>query len=317
MSGLTLMTKTLKIYFYLQDEIALKILQAMRVELTEGEQAKVFGTGTDNLKAYLQYLKGDEELVKFTKEGTVLAKKYAQAAIDIDPMYSSGYRLLAAACLYELYLGVSEDPTSSIKKGFKLLEKVRALNEQDPGYYQLMGQFLLLTRQHDKAITFGEQAVNLSPNNAGFIYGLATILRYNGEPERALPLQNKAIRLNPYPSSMFYMSLGHIQLSLERYEEAIQAYKKAIHLNPDQFTSYMGLAAVYSRLGFKEEAKAAMSETLKLKPKLSVEYIQSLPFKHNKDLDFFITALEEAGIPKHPPLPNPIYLPSQSSHSPT
>ena len=111
----------------------------------------------------------------------------------------------------------------------------------------LMGQLLLLTRQHDKAIKFGERAVSLSPNNAAFIYGLATILRYNGEPERALTLQNKAIRLNPYPSSMFYMSLGHTYLSLERYEESIQAYKKAIHINPDQFSSYMGLAAAYSQ----------------------------------------------------------------------
>ena len=96
--------KKLEDIFHLQDEIALKLLQAMRVELTDGEQAKVFGTGTDNLKAYLQFLKGAEQLVKFTKEGTALVKKYAQAAIDIDPMYSSGYRLLAAAYLYELFL---------------------------------------------------------------------------------------------------------------------------------------------------------------------------------------------------------------------
>ena len=45
-----------------------------------------------------------------------------------------------------------------------------------------------------------------------------------------------------------------------------------------------------------------MSETLKLKPELSIEYVKTLPFRHKKDLDFFITALEEAGIPKHPPL---------------
>jgi len=96
--------KNLEDIFHLQDEIALKILQAVRVELTEGEQAKVFGSGTDNLKAYLQFLKGAEQLDKFTREGTALAKKYAQTAIDIDPMFSSSYRLLAAAYLYELYM---------------------------------------------------------------------------------------------------------------------------------------------------------------------------------------------------------------------
>ena len=291
--------------FQLQDEIALKVLEAMRVELIEGEQAILIGGDTKNLDAYLNFLKGGEHVGKYNKEGTALARKAAQAAIDIDPMYPSGYRLLALTHLMDIWLGVSKDPKLSIEKAFKLLEKVRLLDENSPGYYFLMGQLLLLTRQHDKAIKSGERSVSLSPNNATFISGLSGILRFSGEQERALTLLKKAIRLNPYPPHSYYMNLGNIYLFMKKYEEAIQAFRKAIHMNPDQFASHLGLALAYSQLDLKEEARAAMSETLKLRPKLSVEYIKTLPFRHKKDLDFFVNSYEKAGLPRHPLAKNP------------
>jgi adenylate cyclase len=42
--------------FALQDEITMKILTALQVELTEGQQARVYGKGTDNFEAYMKYL---------------------------------------------------------------------------------------------------------------------------------------------------------------------------------------------------------------------------------------------------------------------
>ena len=44
--------RELKDIFALQDEITLKIIQALQIKLTEGEQARIYGKGTDNLDAY-------------------------------------------------------------------------------------------------------------------------------------------------------------------------------------------------------------------------------------------------------------------------
>jgi adenylate cyclase len=38
--------------FAVQDEITKRIITAMQVKLTEGEQARAFARGTDNLDAY-------------------------------------------------------------------------------------------------------------------------------------------------------------------------------------------------------------------------------------------------------------------------
>ena len=48
--------RELKDLFTLQDEITMKIMTALEVKLIEGEQARVTGSGTDNLDAYLKVL---------------------------------------------------------------------------------------------------------------------------------------------------------------------------------------------------------------------------------------------------------------------
>ncbi len=52
--------RDLKDIFALQDEITLKILTALQVKLTEGDQAHLWARRTDNLETYLKYLEGLE-----------------------------------------------------------------------------------------------------------------------------------------------------------------------------------------------------------------------------------------------------------------
>jgi adenylate cyclase len=46
--------------FAVQDEITKKIITAMQVKLTEGEQVQAFARGTNNLEAYLKALQARE-----------------------------------------------------------------------------------------------------------------------------------------------------------------------------------------------------------------------------------------------------------------
>lgn len=51
--------------FALQDEIAIKILTALRVKLTEGEQARLYDKGTTNLDSFMKVLEGTEPKVSY------------------------------------------------------------------------------------------------------------------------------------------------------------------------------------------------------------------------------------------------------------
>ena len=48
--------RDLKDIFALQDEITMKIITALQVKLTQGEQAAMIGKGTKNLEAFIKYL---------------------------------------------------------------------------------------------------------------------------------------------------------------------------------------------------------------------------------------------------------------------
>ena len=52
--------RKMKELFDLQDEITKKIVVSLRVELTGGEDVRVFAKSTDNLEAWKQFVKGQQ-----------------------------------------------------------------------------------------------------------------------------------------------------------------------------------------------------------------------------------------------------------------
>ena len=53
----------------------MKILTALRVKLTEGEQARVYGRDTDNLDSFLKVLEGQSYLFRNNKNDNLLARQ--------------------------------------------------------------------------------------------------------------------------------------------------------------------------------------------------------------------------------------------------
>ena len=58
----------LKDIFALQDAVTQKIVAALQVKLTKGEQEHLGRAPTDNIEAYDYFLRGWESLNRFTKE---------------------------------------------------------------------------------------------------------------------------------------------------------------------------------------------------------------------------------------------------------
>jgi TolB-like protein/class 3 adenylate cyclase len=80
--------RVLKDIFAIQDEITMKIVTALDVKLTEGEQARLWARGTDNLQAYFKFLKAREQVRLRTREDNVISRKLAEEAISLDPNYA-------------------------------------------------------------------------------------------------------------------------------------------------------------------------------------------------------------------------------------
>jgi adenylate cyclase len=292
--------------FAVQDEITKNVITALHVEITEGQQARIFAKGTDNLEAYLKCIQARELLFKTTKEGSRKAKKLLKEAVAIDPKYAQTYRLLGSSHLVDIWLGLSKSPRDSLKRAIQSLQQAVSLNEFSGTAYSTLGYTYVLARRYDKAIAAAERGLALEPSSADVIYHYATILTYAGRREEAIPYFKEALRLNPMPPNTYLRHYGIALRDSGRYEEAIALQKKAIQEEPNDLFAYIVLASSYGLAGREEEARAAAKEILRIKPNFSVARLeQVVPHKDRTGVKRAGDALRKAGLPETPPLPLP------------
>jgi len=287
----------LKDIFTLQDEITKKIITALQVKLTAGEQARLSSRGTDNLDAYLKFLAGREHLLRFNKDDNLIARQKAEEAIALDPKYSDAYSLLGKTHILDVWFKWSESPKESMGNAFKLAKKALTLDEDNSGAHRILSNIYLLKRQHDEAIAESQRAVSLAPNAADEIFQLGVILRFSGKAKEAVSMFERAIRLNPMPPASYLYHLGLSYAFIGEFEKAIAICKKALPENPNDFVGRITLTIAYSSLGREEEARSEATEVLRIDPNFTLEYaLKTWPYKNQADRDLVFGALRKAGL---------------------
>ena len=288
--------QNLKDIFAVQDEITKKIITELQIRLTEGEQARLWAKGTDNLQAYLKYLQGIAHL-KFNKEDNVLMRQIAEETIVLDPQYSNAYSLLGLSHAMDIWLRNTESPKESIQKALELGQKAVALDNSNAFAYGLMGYVYTMLGQYEKGIAEAEKAVALNPNSAMALQFLGFALRFGDRTHDAIPVLEKSIRLDPFARSNFLFNLGFAYVFIGRNEEAIQQCQRATDRENNNLGAHLCLLFAYSAAGRDEEAHDSAKEILRIEPNFSVEYFSnSLTYKNQAIKEKFMTALRKAGL---------------------
>ncbi len=292
--------RDLKEIFALQDEITMKIINALQVELTEGEHARLWRKGTDNLQAYLKSLRARELYLTQTKENNTQAQRLAEEAIALDPDYAFPYHVLSVTHFQDVFYRTTKSPQQSFKQAVELIQKAIAIDDSYAlahGWSGFLSTYIL--RKYEKGIMEAQKGVDLDPNGAhGYLY-LSLSLRYAGKFEEAIQAIEKAIRLNPFPPVTYFKFACPAYYGAGRYEEAIAAGKKAVKVSPNDAGSHMVLAVAYSLAGSQEEARIAAKEVLRLNPKFSVALFRKiLPYKNQAETERVIGAMLNAGLPE-------------------
>jgi TolB-like protein/class 3 adenylate cyclase len=187
--------------FALQDEITKKVLTALQVKLTIGEQARSMAKGTDNLEAYLKILQARALKVDFTIENLLLMRQLAEEAISLDPKYAAAHVILSSCYRKEVWYGLTKTPGKSLDRSLEMAQKALALDENLATAHSSLGTIYNLKRQFNKAITEMELAISLNPNDADNHANLGRFLHNLGRTEESIAEFKKAIRLNPHAPS--------------------------------------------------------------------------------------------------------------------
>jgi len=257
--------------FSVQDEITKKIITELQVKLTQGEQARIYAKGTDNLEAYLKLMQ-----VSFYFMG------------DPKPIFGVIY-------------GASKTPAKSLERAYELGQKALALDKKLGAAHRLLSLTYSFQKQYEKSIEHGKLSVEFNPSSAYFKASLGSILMNAGKPEESIPLYKNAIRLDPYARSNFYYNYGLALWMMGQYKEAIAiaAGKEARNRGPNDIFSHILLAATYIEFGRVEDAQASAAEILRIKPNFTLEWLaKMLPWKNKDDLNRLIEDLRKAGLPE-------------------
>jgi adenylate cyclase len=279
----------------LQEEIALKILTALHK--LQRDDARIMGRRVKNLDAYLKAMEGRERFHRQTIEDNALARKLLEEAIVLDPDYGRAYILLAATYNMDVWNETTKSPRESLGKAIKLTQKAIALDPYDGRARAFVAMLYAMIRRWDKGLPEVEQALTLEPDSPDVLLNVANFLMYVDKHEEAIPLMQKAIRLNPFAHAVHFYNLSTAYSMAGRYEEAIEMAKRGIQRAPGNGPSFIALTVALSMAGRNDEARTAAQEVLKIYPKFSLErYAKRLPYKDQSHIDCTIDALRKAGL---------------------
>jgi adenylate cyclase len=122
---------------------------------------------------------------------------------------------------------------------------------------------------------------------------------YVGRPKEALQQIQRAIRLAPYPPGMYLRFEGLAYHSLQRYDEAIAAFKRATARNPKSPLPLVWLAITHADMGQMDEARAAAQEVLNVDPSFSAKgYANLLDYKDRTIPQHVLATLIQLGLPE-------------------
>ncbi|PYR63416.1 MAG: hypothetical protein DMF91_03540 [Acidobacteria bacterium] len=216
----------------LQDSLAQKISEALRVQMTAAERARVYRRYTDNAAAYESYLRGRAHLARSTQEDYLAAIEAFESALRLDPNY-----VLARAGLV-----VADAEMSLAFASAQELQKWR-----------------------ERAQNEAHQALAMDANLAETHLALAGLYaRTEFDWGRTIAESNRALELNPsLDSPHFYRASAFYHLGL--FDAIERELQEGLANNPDNRVEPMrvrGVTALFS--GRFSEAAGLLQEVDRL-----------------------------------------------------
>jgi adenylate cyclase len=289
--------RNLEDIFDLQDEITLKIVIALQVKLTDGEQARRRIKSTRNLEAWGYLMEAVKYLHKSSTDDVAKARELCKQALQIDPNYLGALNALTWTYLRDSRFGFGDFRTESLNMAIELNQKAFKLDNSDPLCYVAESQICLLQKHFDEALEYGEKSISLGPNYAD-IYAFYAQVKFSvGMWEDCIALIKKAMRLHPlYPPWYLYF-LGVSYARVGRLDEAIANLKDCITREPDSLIAYVGLAILYVKIGMGEKARDLIDKVHQLNIEFSLEQFRQIAiYKDPGLLEDSVDALRKAGL---------------------
>ena len=284
--------------FAIEDEIAKKISEGLRIRLSGDEEKRLAKRFTQDTKAYQLYLKGRYYWVKRTPETLKKALEYFRQAVEEDPDYALAYAGLADCYIVLGWQGVVA-PKEGLPKAKAAAMKAVALDDDlaeahtalanslalhdwnwlggerelkrsiqlDPGYWYshtLYGLFLAALGRHEEAIEAVRRGEKLEPLLPVIEHHVAWVLYMAGQYDRTIDHCCKALEIEPnYALLHWWLAQAYEQTG--QFKKAVTESRKALHLAGGELSFLAGfLGHALAVAGRKVEAQEILRDLIGL-----------------------------------------------------
>jgi adenylate cyclase len=125
--------------FATQDEVVQKIVGALAITLTPGEERRLRGRGTINVEAYETWLRARELLTQGTREAVAQARALYRRAIELDPSFAMPHAGLALASVTDYVSGWAPDAAQALNDAERWARRALELSDQEPVSHMALG----------------------------------------------------------------------------------------------------------------------------------------------------------------------------------
>jgi adenylate cyclase len=283
--------------FTIQDEITLVLATEMQVKLTEGEQARLRYTTTNNVEAWRHWVQGLSHFRQpVTKEKFGPARVCWEKALALDPDSAALNAMLGFMHYVDARFNWWDDRETALNKASAYADRALQLDPDNADAYTTSSLVLLLRGRYDQAVVDARKAVQLAPSSADVATFACFVLASSGIPEEALVQIEKAMALNPNYPANYLGHLGNACRLSGRLDQAIAAFKAYDARNAG--FGLTDLVITYQQIGQPEQAKQTAERLLTVRRDFTISSWMKTQFRRDTArFEADVAALRTAGLP--------------------
>jgi serine/threonine-protein kinase len=253
----------------LQDEIACKIVEGLRVKISQSEQEQLNRPTTTKPEAYEYLLRGKHLLIKamyqtYRKEDMDAAVEMFQEALKLDPDFAQAHADLGRC--YANYVIRGLGGVHYYELAEEALNRALSLDASliDPRVFRLY--IYLFKGQKQPAREELKMLLQRAPNDATVHAVAANLYRWDGLYEEALQQYSTRITLFPVAAPEGYSGRGRIYGYMGQFDKALAEFKKGLAIEPEHTGLRSFLAITLYFMGDEAAAIESLKETLASNP---------------------------------------------------
>ncbi len=233
----------------LQDEVALGVAHAIKLELSPGAASRPASPKRVNPDAYEAYLKGRYFMQK-RDESALRAKDYFQQSIQLDPNYAPAYAGLSD------YYALDDElpPTEALPKAREYAQEALRLDSTLPDSHTSLAYiYFYFDWNWPGADQEFKRAIALTPGLAPSHRWYAIYLAAMGRFAEATTEAQRAEDLDPLSVSA-HDATAIVAACIGQYEWSIAEGRKILELDPNDLRAYADLAVAHFQKAMYREA---------------------------------------------------------------